>query len=776
MIEVLTFTVLGPVTAARDGHPVELGPPQQRAVLALLLAKAGKPAGQSELIDLVWGDHAPTSAADLVHRYVGALRRALEPGLTTRGQGELLTRQAGGYELHVAPEACDLSRFRALVARASMSAGLDEYVTALELVRGRCAAELGRPHPVFAEVDHEIADAARAAADRALDLGRPEALLDGVRRIAGWMPLDEALHVRLMRLLVAMGRPGAAEDVYRDIAQRLVDQLGIDPGKELRAALRLADVRAAVLRPAQLPADVRSFAGRDRELAELDRWADEPVEVLCLDGMPGAGKSTLAVHWAHRQRPRFRDGQLYVNLHDAGADTGAPVLRSFLRALGFPADQVPESPDELVAEYRRMTAGKRLLVLVDGVCTVDQVRGLVPAAAGSLVLLTTKRRLPGLSELGEVGVVSVGMLDSDQSLELLTRRLGAARIEAEPAAADQIVRACGGLPLALSLVAARLLMNPGFTLASVVEDLGTVFGGCGLRTVFSWSYERLGPTAARLFRLLSLHPEDGFSAPVTARLLDVDPPTAEAALAELVDSWLVDQPQPGRYRVHDLVLAYARDLSREVDADSDRADARTRMVEHYVQGAQWAHDSLAAERNEREAVAWYSREYEVVEALIRQVDEPWRLTIPMQRFYLRRGLLQDWEDSVRFSLAKAVEPGPRARLLMGLAGVAQCTGRSDEAVTLYRESLIVGKDVDDPKRVVITLIGLAGVEESRGDRKTAGIVLAEALRVMETRLGVAGGPLPDDTKILLRYLLDTGAELGLFESEVVRARLSAAIE
>ncbi|QUQ66083.1 Bacterial transcriptional activator domain protein [Kutzneria sp. CA-103260] len=774
MAGVLTFTVLGPVTAARDGDPVELGPPQQRAVLALLLAKAGKPAGQSELIDLVWGERAPTSAANLVHRYVGALRRALEPGLTTRRQGELLTRQAGGYELLVDPDACDLSRFRALVARANMSAGLDDYVAALELVRGRCAAEVGRSHPVFAEVDHEIADAARAAADRALALGRPEVVLAGVRRVAGWMPLDEALHVRLMRLLVALGQPGAAEDVYRDIAQRLVDQLGIDPGKELRAALRMADVRAAVLRPAQLPADVRSFAGRDDELAAMDRWADESVEVLCLEGMPGAGKSTLAVRWAQRSRHRFRDGQLYVNLHHTGPDSAVPMLRSFLRALGLPADQVPESLDELVAEYRRMTAGKELLVVVDGACRVEQVRGL--AAPGALVVVTCKRRLPGLSEVGKVGVVSVGMLDPGQSRELLTRRLGAARIDAEPVAAERIVQACGGLPLALSLVAARLLMNPGFTLASVVDDLTTVFGGSGLRTVFSWSYERLGADAARLFRLLGLHPLDGFSAPVTARLLDVDPPTAEAALAELVDSWLVDQPRPGRYRAHGLVMAYAHDLSQEIDSDAARTAARTRMVEHYVQGAQWAHDSLAAARNEREAVAWYTAEYEVVETLIRQVDEPWRLTIPMQRFYLRRGLLQDWEDSVRLSLARAVDPGPRARLLMGLAGVSQCTGRFDEAVTLYRESLIVGKEVDDPKRVIITLIGLAGVEESRGDRKTAGIVLTEAWQILETRLGVEGGPLPDDTKILLRYLLDAGADLGLFEAEVVRARLASALE
>ncbi|HTI22480.1 MAG TPA: BTAD domain-containing putative transcriptional regulator [Kutzneria sp.] len=772
----LTFTVLGQVTAARDGHPAPLGPPQQRAVLALLLAKAGKPAGQSELIDLVWGDRAPTSAANLVHRYVGALRRALEPGLTARSQGELLSRQAGGYELLVDPEASDLSRFRALIAKAGMADGLDEYVAALDLVRGRCAAEVGRPHPVFAEVDHEIADAARAAADRALALGTPEVVHDAVRRIARWLPLDEALHVRLMKLLVAMGRPGVAEDVYRDIALRLVDQLGIDPGKELRAALRLADVRAAVLRPAQLPADVRSFAGRDRELAELDRLADLPVDILSLDGMPGAGKSTLAVHWAHRRKLRFRDGQLYVNPHHGGPDSGVPMLRSFLRALGLPAEEVPETYDELAAEYRRMTAGKQLLVVVDGACTVEQVRGLVPAQAGSLVLLTLKRRLSELSDVGKVGVVSVGMLDPGQSRELLVRRLGAARVDAEPAAADQIVQACGGLPLALSLVAARLLMNPGFTLAAVVDDLTSVFGGGGLRTVFSWSYERLGPTAARLFRLLSLHPLDGFSAPVTARLLDVDAPTAEAALAELVESWLIDEPHPGRYQAHELVMAYADDLSREIDSEDDRAGARARMIEHYVQGTQWAHDSLAADRNEREAVAWYTREYEVVETLIREIDEPWRLTIPMQRFYLRRGLLQDWEDSVRYSLAKAVEPGPRARLLMGLAGVAQCTGRLDESVTLYRESLIVGKDVDDPRRVVITLIGLAGVEESRGDRKTAGVVIAEAMQVMESRLGVGGGPIGEDTRTLLRYLLDAGSEIGLFENEVVRARLSAALD
>ena len=319
--------MLGPVTATRDGRPVELGPPPQRAVLALLLAKAGKPAAQAELIDLVWGDRAPTSAVNLVHRYVGALRRALEPGLIARRQGELLTRQAGGYELVVDAEACDLSRFRALVARANMSSGLDEYVAALELAQGRCATEVGRSHPVFAEIDHEIADTARAAADRALALGRPEVVLDSVRRVVSWMPLDEALHARLMRLLVALGRSSAAEDVYRDIALRLVDQLGIDPGKELRAVLRSADVRAAVLRPAQLPADVRSFAGRQDELAALDRCADEPVEILCLEGMPGVGKSTLAVHWAHRRKLRFRDGQLYVNLHHAGPDTAVPMLR-----------------------------------------------------------------------------------------------------------------------------------------------------------------------------------------------------------------------------------------------------------------------------------------------------------------------------------------------------------------------------------------------------------------------------------------------------------------
>lgn len=620
----LSFAVLGPVRAWRGRSEIDLGTRQQRLILALLLARAGGAVSVAELVDLLWPSDPPPSAVNVVHRHVGMLRRRFEPGLPARAAGSVLIRDGAAYRLRTDGESLDLLRFRRLVARAGGGTGqpaVELYREALALWRDRCASDLradGPAHPEFVAVDGERYAAVRAATDAALRAGHVHGVLPAIRLAAEREPLDEALRARLLLALAADGRRAEALAAYAGVERRLADELGIRPGADLRAARDSlldhdaggsrsgrgagpavlgsggapADFRpdlsqpAGTEPPAQLPAEHPYFAGRRAVVAAAAELlaGDRTPTALVIDGMPGVGKTTLAVHLAHRLAGRYPDGQLHADLRgfDSGGTAMPPTeaLRGFLWSLGVAPAAIPAEPHAQAGLYRSLLAERRMLILLDNCHGWDQVRHLLPGAGGSLVIATSRRRVTGPAGAHPL---HLDPLTDAEARELLTRWLGDAAA-AEPAAVDEIVARCGGLPLALALLATRTLGRPGLSLPAVAAELAGADGrlaGFGdahadLERVFSWSYRALTPEAARLFRLLPLHPTGELSTEAAADLGGLSPRAARGLLAELGAQLLV-QPDDGRWRMHGLLRAYAAALGEEHDDPAARAAAVERV-------------------------------------------------------------------------------------------------------------------------------------------------------------------------------------------------------
>jgi DNA-binding SARP family transcriptional activator len=582
----IRFGVLGPVRLSHDGTELNPGARQQRQVLAMLLARAGSVVSQTEIVDAIWGADPPASAANVLHRSVGALRRLMEPGLPARAAGSLLARVGAGYLLRVRPATLDLLAFRDLTAQARRHAepeqAVELYRQALELWRGPCADGLHSDHPLFLGIDGERSQAARDATDAALRSGRVRRILPAVRAAAGDQPLDEALQSRLVLALAADGQREQALAVFRGVRERLADELGIDPGPELSAAhgrLQTAPPPAragAVLaphlvRPAQLPSDHPFFAARtdviQQATAAIDRQRATGPATLAVDGMPGAGKTTLAIHLAHRLAVHCPDGQLYADLRGYDPQAAlrpAEVLRGFLTSLGASPRDLPADPAGLARRYRELLTGRRILILLDNCPDLTTVREMLPGTPGSIALMTSRAAGAATGETLRLTLPSAGEARAGLAL-----RLGADRITAEPGAVDEIIDHCGRLPLALALVAARIATMPETPLAEIAADLAAEPGqlatfGTGdsdLDTAFSWSYRRLTPAAARLFRLLPLHPGAEFTMPSIAALAGAPMPVARLMAGDLISHALLEQ-SGGRLRMHRLLRAYALGLSQ----------------------------------------------------------------------------------------------------------------------------------------------------------------------------------------------------------------------
>ncbi|MEV4894652.1 NB-ARC domain-containing protein [Nonomuraea sp. NPDC055795] len=340
---------------------------------------------------------------------------------------------------------------------------------------------------------------------------------------------------------------------------------------------RLTTTAQAGVAPRQLPRATAPFVGRRTELSALDT-AQKTAEVLVVVGCAGIGKTALAVHWAHRVAHRFPDGHLYVNLH--GFDPNpqplhpAEAIRSFLHALGVPRQRVPAETNAAAAMMRSSMAGRRLLIVIDNARDAAHVRPLLPGGTGCLVIVTSRNQLPGLIAAGAAPVVLDPLPDAD-ARQLLTGRLGAVRVDAEPQAVTEIAALCGGLPLALCIMAARAATHRGFSLGALAAELRATGGRldalsghdafADLRGVFSWSYRILSAAAARMFRLLSLHPDHDIGVPAAAGLAGLPARQAHRLLTELHHAHLLAEPAPGRYRQHGLLRAYAAELTETHD-------------------------------------------------------------------------------------------------------------------------------------------------------------------------------------------------------------------
>jgi DNA-binding SARP family transcriptional activator/Tfp pilus assembly protein PilF len=771
----MQFCLLGPLVVRRGRTVIPVRPGKQRAVLAMLLLDANKVVPVEDLAEALWGDAPPPSARVGIRNYVKQLRQALGDD----GRARIRT-EPPGYLISAGADELDVSQFEALLGSAREAARAGSWQRAAEQARAALALWRGEP---LADVASEVlalrevprlADMRLLALETRLDadlhLGGHADVIIELRRLAAAHPLREHLHALLMLALYRCGRQAEALGAYQNARRELINELGTEPAAELRdlhqrilagdpalaapgpglatapgpepvTAGDSEPMAASALGPViprELPGAVRHFTGRARELAVLtgllDRAAMETpgaavISVIC--GTAGVGKTTLALHWAHQAAAWFPDGQLYVNLR--GYDPGqlmpaSDALARFLRALGVPGQNIPAEEDERAARYRSLLAGRRMLIVLDNASEVAQVRPLLPGTLGCMTLVTSRHALPGLVARDGAVRLDLDLMPPAEAVALLRALIGA-RVDADPAAAAALADRCCRLPLALRVAAELVTAQPAVTLASLAGDLAgqrqldllDVSGDpdTAVRAVFSWSYRYLDPSAARVFRLLGLHPGPDFERFATAALADITVEQASHELGVLDRAHLIQPARPGRHTMHDLLRGYARNLAAH-EGEREQHAALTRLFDLYLHAAAAAMDTLfPAERYRRPRVPLPGTPVPVISGTAEA---------------------QAWLDAERLCLiATAVHaadggwPGHSTRMAATLFRYLDTGGHFPEAIVIHGHAARAARRTGDraAEGEALTSLGLVDGHQGRHQQATGHLAQAVA-RYRET--------------------------------------------
>jgi DNA-binding SARP family transcriptional activator/tetratricopeptide (TPR) repeat protein len=613
----IRIALLGEVTAQVGVRPVDLGAPRQRCVLAALAVDAGQLVPADRLVGRVWGADTPRRGRATLHSHISRLRGAFAGALT-------IALRSDGYALEIDQEepAVDLLRFRALRAQAE-GAGDDARTVALlteavALWRGAPLTGLSGDwvEAERARWQQELWAAEQDLVDARLRTGQGEELVARLLARAARHPLDERVAGQYMLALHRAGRSADALDHFRQLRVRLIEELGTDPRGELQELHRrilAADpglsvapgpgVTVATVPPRQLPAAPAPFVGRQDELDRLDAVlasggpTDEVALISAISGAGGIGKTWLALRWAHRNLDRFPDGQLFVDLHGfspAGQQPARPVdvLGGFLEALGVGRDQQPADVERRAGLYRTLVADRRLLVVLDNAATTEQVTALLPGGRRCTVLVTGRTLLRGLLARHGARPVPLDVLTDAEARTLLAAALGPGRTTTAAPVLAELAELCGGLPLALALIAARAAADPRLPLGDVVaelRDLGLEVldsedptdPTASLPTVLSWSLRHLTEQQRTAFALLSIAPGPDIGLSAAACLTGLAEREAQATVRALADASLLDRTPGRRYRMHDLVRAYATTVAADLPAEV-REGALRRVLDFYA--------------------------------------------------------------------------------------------------------------------------------------------------------------------------------------------------
>ena len=775
----LRVALLGPLEVSVGDRPVVVSAPRLQALLAVLAVSAGRSVSVDRLAVAVWDADLPGYARGAVQTYVTRLRGLLGAGL--------VRTSPGGYTLCAEPDQVDALRFLRLLDAAMRAPEVPQervlLAEALALWRG--APFEGVQSAWLADVEaRRLTERYLAATERRIDLdladGRATELVPELSDLTARYPLRESLWVRLLVVLDRCGRQAEALERYEAVRVRLAEELGADPGPELQgmhadllAGRPPQPSGAAGSRapkqpvPRQLPVDIDGFTGREQELAGLeallgdgdDEGALEPVVVSAVVGTAGVGKSALAIHAAHRLAGRFPDGQLYVNLQGAAVGLAplgpGEVLGRFLRGLGVDSAAIPGDLEEAAALWRSQVAGRRLLVVLDDAADAAQVRPLLPATPGCGVLVTSRRVLASLDGAKHL---HLDVLAPDEAIRLLGRLAGPQRVAAEPQVAAEVVRLCGRLPLALRIAGARLAARPSWPVRTLAERLADAqarldeleLADIGVRASFTVSDQHLRASgdpadraAAAAFGLLGMLDGPELGMPVAARLLDMGEQAAERVLERLVDAHLLETPAPGRYRLHDLLRLYARELAAQSHPEPERAAALTRALGFYA-ATTWG--TLAVLRpgdhrlaraddrwrdgglelaDEHSALGWLETERANLLAAIQQAaatpgipnELATQLAHALFGFLWVRGHWDDWVRVSQLALAAAQRTGDRAAQAhahndLGLARYRQ--GRYEQALACHQEGLAIFRELGDRRGQAASLNNLGIVYEEQG--------------------------------------------------------------
>ncbi|MFD4644087.1 BTAD domain-containing putative transcriptional regulator [Lentzea sp. NPDC058436] len=743
------YRVLGPLEVLLDGEQVAVPGGRCHVLLATLLLRPNQFITVDELVDHVWDGDPPS--ADRAHKTLQMVVRRLRVAL---GAADCVRTLPGGYQAVVEPDQLDLLRFRAL-------AGSGDLGVASALWRGPVLSNvrsgvLHRGHAQQLEGERLVVLERRLEAD--LDRGLAGELVAELRSLVTAHPFQETFWRCLMLALYRSGRQSEALKAYQEVRSTLADELGVDPApplRELHEQILRADVpdggRRAV--PRQLPAVVRGFVGRDDEIRLLDGASGLTV----VHGVGGIGKTAVTLRWARAARDRFPDGDLYLNLRgfDPDASPVEPAAAAEVLLIGLGVEEVPANAEARFALLRTALNDRRLLLVLDNAASSRQVVPLLPGAAGVRVVVTSRNQLRALVSRHGAVAVELRQLDFLAARLLLAAVLGQARLDAESDAVLELVEQCGGLPLALRVVAERVARFPDTSLREFVAELKSArldalsdFDDVDVRTVFSWSYRALDEESARAFRLLAVHFGPDFDVSSVAALVDVPISQARRLLERLVADHLVHSRSPGRYDLHDLLRAYAAELC------GDDEKAALRLTEWYVhtlvnaaQRVQATKPMVQADEitsgvtprefsSAFEAMSWVRDEWHNLKALVPAASaRGWTRPAMLVPAHLSRYLNVDtgrrpeavelFEQVLTFGTDRE-----QAMLQIKLASLYNHCARFDEALDAYKGALRFARESGDRRAEGMALMNMVGVYERLGDPDSALTSSREAFAVV----------------------------------------------